>query len=442
MNDDTALWSTVSRALTQPMPIGSEMRSPIQVRRRRGFATERDDGREAVELVRDDGVLRWIWRPSEQQVHQGRRAWRSIGTDPANVVQRIEFPPIGRNRITDALVALDERLNPNRGLRRWDTAGWRPLRPGELESLHGRVLLLIHGTFSRSEMYDAELRSTDAGRKLFEFWTGGPDQNNGPYAAVLAFDHATLSESAWLNALALRQALEPLSAQMDIVSHSRGGLVVCWALRMGSLPVGQVIFVGSPLTGTSLASPARLREALDLLANFANAISVLAKGTGIAFPPAMPLAMGAAGLASVLGKALHIGAGLPIPDAVVGLVPGLMSQSRVENSIELSRLFPLPGATSFAGIGAQFKPNAVSQPIWKFWERFSNLTDQARYYGAEVIFGQPNDLVVDTSAMNQLGPTVSIALDDFLLLKDSTETHHCSYFRNPQAIQFLSSRLK
>lgn len=440
--NDTALWSAVGQALAQPMPTGQETRSPIQVRRRRGFAAERDDGREAVELVRDDDVLRWVWRPAEQQLQQGRRAWRSIGTAPGDVVQRIEFPPLGRNQITDALVALDERLNPNRGLRCWSETGWRALKPGELEAFRGRLLLLVHGTFSRSEMYDTELRSTEAGNKLFERWVGGPKRTQGPYAAVLAFDHATLSESAWLNALALRQALEPLNARVDIVAHSRGGLVVCWALKMGSLPVDQVVFVGSPLTGTSLASPARLREALDLLANVANALSFLAKGAAMAFPPAMPLAMGAAGLASVLGKALHVGAGLPIPDAMVGLVPGLMSQSRVGNSIELSRLFPLPGSAAFAGVGVQFKPDAVNQPIWRFWERFSNLTDQAKYYGAEVIFGQPNDLVVDTSAMSELGASIRIKDKDFRLLKDSSGTHHCSYFRNSEAIEFLSERLQ
>lgn len=438
----TALWSTVGQALTQPMLPANETRSPIQLRRRRGFAPERDDGREAVELVRDDGVLRWVWRPPEQEMHQGRRAWRSIGISPGDVVQRIEFPPVGRNQITDALVALDRKLNPNRGLRRWDAGGWRALAAGELEALRGRVLLLVHGTFSRSEMYDTELCATEPGRKLFERWVGGPAQPPKPYAAVLAFDHATLSESPWLNALELRQALEPLKARLDIVSHSRGGLVVCWALKMGALPVGQVVFVGSPLTGTSLASPARLREALDMLANIADAMSVLAKGTAMAFPPAMPLAMGAAGLASVLGKALHFGAGLPIPDAVVSLVPGLMSQSRVGNNIELSRLFPLPGTASYAGVGVQFKPDAINQPVWKFWERFSNLADQAKYYGAEIIFRQPNDLVVDTCAMSEMGSMPQIAGNDFRLLQDSAGTHHCSYFRNPEAIQFLSDRLK
>jgi hypothetical protein len=119
-----------------------------------------------------------------------------------------------------------------------------------------------------------------------------------------------------------------------------------------------------------------------------------------------------------------------------------MSQSRVGNNIELSRLFPLPSTTSYAGLGVEFKPDAVTQPIWKFWERFSNLADQAKYYGAEIIFRKPNDLVVDTCAMNEMGPIARITGTDFRLLQDSSGTHHCSYFRNPEAIQFLSDRLR
>ena len=99
---------------------------------------------------------------------------------------------------------------------------------------------------------------------------------------------------------------------LDVVCHSRGGLVVSWALKLAPLPVDQVVFVGTPLMGTSLAAPNRLRDALDLLANVADAMSQLARGTALAFPPAMPLALGAAGLAKVLGRVLNLGAALPL----------------------------------------------------------------------------------------------------------------------------------
>jgi pimeloyl-ACP methyl ester carboxylesterase len=79
-----------------------------------------------------------------------------------------------------------------------------------------------------------------------------------------------------------------------VVCHSRGGLVASWLLRLAPLRVRQVVFVGSPLAGTSLASPYRLRAALDMLANVANALSLVgsAASAGVSAgrraPPAWP----------------------------------------------------------------------------------------------------------------------------------------------------------
>ena len=81
-------------------------------------------------------------------------------------------------------------------------------------------------------------------------------------------------------------------------------------------------------------------------------------------------------------------------------------------------------------------------PMWKFWNRFSILADQAKYYGAELIFRQPNDLVVDTDSMNQLGHVARIPGTDWKFLGEGGGTHHCSYFRNADAIAFLEQRLR
>jgi len=200
------------------------------------------------------------------------------------------------------------------------------------------------------------------------------------------------------------------------------------------------------LMGTSLAAPNRLREALDLLASMADAMANVATGAALAFPPAKPLAMGAAGLARVLGRALNLGASLPIADALVGLVPGLMSQSRVINNLELDLLFPLPTQARLSGIGVTFKPKEIDQR-WKFWNRFTNVTDQLKYAGADLIFDQPNDLVVDTASMNHMGKDKAgkkllIAEIDWMFLGEKPDTHHCSYFRDGDALEFLDRRLK
>ena len=129
-------------------------------------------------------------------------------------------------------------------------------------------------------------------------------------------------------------------------------------------------------------------------------------------------------------------------DAVVGLVPGLMSQSRVDNNLELAQLFPLPTQARLSGIGVTFKPDEVNQPLWKFWNRFTHIGDQLKYAGADLIFRQPNDLVVDTASMNQLGPNALIPAIDWRDLGERAQTHHCSYFRDADALAFLDERLR
>lgn len=75
-------------------------------------------------------------------------------------------------------------------------------------------LLFIHGTNSNTEGGFKELRTNSAYNKLFTFYAG----------RVLAFEHKTLSDSPIKNVTDLLNAL-PNEISIDIVSHSRGGIV-------------------------------------------------------------------------------------------------------------------------------------------------------------------------------------------------------------------------
>lgn len=443
------LWGQVGATLSEPPRPGGG--APIQQRRRRGFEPQAGDGRAAVRLVRDageGGLLRWVYEPPARVrgVEAGRRSWRAFGVDPRETVQRIAFPELGRNSVTAGLQKLDAHLNPvlttlatpSEGLRRWRGQGWAPLRPGELASLAGRVLVFVHGTFSESAMYTKEFAASADGETLF----GRLTQAGGTYAAVLAFDHPTLSVAPWLNALALNDALAGCPAELDFVGHSRGGLVISWLLRMApTLPVRQALFVGSPLAGTSLAAPDKLRQALDTLASVADALAEAADKTGQALPGLQPLALGVGGLAMVLGKVLQLGARTPLADAAVGLVPGLLAQGRVDNNLELDQLWPLQSRAELHAIGGSFMPSEVNEPLWKVWKRVNHLKDQAMYYGADLIFDQPNDLVVDSVSMNRLGPTV-LGAPRWEDLGPSATTHHCSYFQDLRVLNWLDRRLR
>ncbi|HEV6968457.1 esterase/lipase family protein [Roseateles sp.] len=442
------LWAGVGEQLDVPAPEGEAGRAPIQQRRRRGFDPKAADGRAAVRLLRDDGLLRWVYEPPTRQLgSQGRRSWRAFGPQSRETVQRIAFPELGENAVTAGLVRLDVRLNPvlgtldtpAGGLRRWDGRAWAPLPAGFLSGLRGRVLVLVHGTFSASAMYAKEFAATADGEALFERLNDA----SGAYAAVLAFDHPTLSVAPWLNALALRDALDGCAAELDFVGHSRGGLVIAWLLRLApGLRARQALLVGSPLGGTSLAAPDKLRQALDTLASFADAVAEAAAQAGKIAPPGLqPLALGVGGLACVLGKVLQLGAHTPLADAAVGLVPGLLAQGRVLNNLELAQLWPLSTATEVRAIGGSFVPAEVNEPLWKFWKRVTHVKGQAMYYGADLVFDQPNDLVVDTAAMNHLGDLV-LAAPAWEDLGPSAETHHCSYFQDLRVLNWLDRRLR
>jgi len=443
-----ALWAGVGEQLDVPAPGGEAARAPIQQRRRRGFDPRAADGRAAVRLLRDDGLLRWVYEPPARQLGvQGRRSWRAFSPESRETVQRIAFPELGENEVTARLVELDHRLNPalvglatpSAGLRRWDGQGWAPLPAGFLAGLTGRVLVLVHGTFSASVMYAKEFTATPDGEALLQRLADA----SGSYAAVLAFDHPTLSVGPWLNALALRDALAPCPAEFDFVGHSRGGLVIAWLLRMApQLRARQALFVGAPLAGTSLAAPDKLRQALDTLAGYADAVADTAAQARKLAPPGLEaLALGVGGLACVLGKVLQLGSRTPLADAAVGLVPGLLAMGRVDNNLELAQLYPLDSAAEVRAIGGSFVPSEINRPLWQFWKRVTHLKGQALYYGADLIFDQPNDLVVDTAAMNRLGD-LALAAPQWEDLGVSAETHHTNYFQDLRVLNWLDRRLR
>ena len=422
-------WDAADQRLNLHEAPAAALALPIATRRRRGFTPQMLDARASVSLRDDDGVLRWSYEPPPSQAVRGR-ARRAGFFGFGDVLKRYEYADIGPNQVTQALTALDARLTPNQGLRRWSNGGLIAAPAPQIAG-EQRTLLLVHGTFSQSDMWFEQLGATEGGRKLLKQWEASYGTR------ILAFDHPTLSVAPWLNALDLQQALAGVAGPIDIVCHSRGGLVASWLLRLAPLRARQVVFVGSPLAGTSLASPYRLRAALDLLANVANALALAGQAASTVFP----LAAGAAGLAKVLGKTLQLGAALPLADAAVALVPGLASQQRTDNNVETARLFAQRWLSQpkFAAVSADFEPD-TDQPAWKFWTRFRNLGTQVLDAAADQVFPDANDLVVDTDSMSFLGVPAQGPLDLLSLGKTST-TYHTNYFQDPKVLGFLAARL-
>ncbi len=162
--------------------------------------------------------------------------------------------------------------------------GWRqPATAAELAASRGRkVLLFVHGLFSSIEGAFSDLAADDTMQRLLAQYD---DQ-------VFGYDHWTIAKTPQQNALDLLSHL-PADAgwEVDIVCHSRGGLVVRSLLssapqaqdavlaavgqqRVGRIAsVGKVYFVAAANQGSPLAAP-------DDVENFLNAAAMLASFSG------------------------------------------------------------------------------------------------------------------------------------------------------------------
>ena len=142
-----------------------------------------------------------------------------------------------------------------------DGDGWRRLS-------EGRALLFVHGTLSRT--------NTGFGRLPRDFVEKLRDQYDG---RVFAFDHFTLSEDPKQNVEWLaREIPDGTKLDLDIVCHSRGGLVSRVlaerqsGLSLGSrtIRVGKVVFVATPNNGTPLTDAKYIGDLIDTYTNLLN----------------------------------------------------------------------------------------------------------------------------------------------------------------------------
>jgi hypothetical protein len=141
-----------------------------------------------------------------------------------------------------------------------------PLEAGDWAALSGkRTLLLVHGTFSRTDAAFGDL-PVDYVETIFRKYEG----------RMISFDHPTLSEDPKENAEWFVRALpDGASLELDIVCHSRGGLLSrILAERQRELSMGgrtvavrKVIFVGTPNAGTVLTDTSHVGDFLDSYTN-------------------------------------------------------------------------------------------------------------------------------------------------------------------------------
>lgn len=417
---------------------GNDDPAPMIAQRRRARrAIGADPVGVASLMVDDDGVLFWTLDGAARTRSGSRRMRRGVpeGQD-GEVLELYHYDKLDPNEVNDLLIRKDQELTPNQGMWRLEVKGagaaQQVVRAAQVNEVKGKKkrLLFIHGTFSKSEAFFAGMEQAADGRKsikkLFD-----------RYDEVLAFDHPTLSASPVMNAFDLARLLAKADGPLDIVTHSRGGVVTRWLLEgyglNGTGPYRAMV-VGSPLAGTSLASPPRLKGALDVFSNIGTSLK-LAGGLSIMFAPflAVPLA-----LVRIASSVVSVASKTPLVDAAVSMIPGLHGQSRVANHPELMRLraVKLAKPPQYFVVQSNFE---TESPGWKFWKFFRK--DKLADTGADLIFDGPNDLVVDTASMADLAGRV-LPKADVLDYGTNDVVHHTNYFAQPRTLEFMLDRLK
>jgi pimeloyl-ACP methyl ester carboxylesterase len=259
----------------------------------------------------------------------------------------------------------------------------------------GRALLLVHGTFSTAHGGFGGLpRETMVA--LHAKYDG----------RVAAYDHPSVSVTPRENAEVLA-GLVPghTEVEVDVVTHSRGGLVGREIAAGGALRVRGLVMVASPNAGTVLADREHLSGLLDRITDLAQFVpdNGVTDTLGIVFAVVKQLAVGA-----------------------VGGLDGLMSMN--------------PSADYLGELNARPASDAVLRAVAADYEppRGAPLARVARDGATDLVFkAADNDLVVPTGGCWDVEGVDGFPIEERLVLDAASSVDHNSYFRQAAVAQQL-----
>jgi hypothetical protein len=260
----------------------------------------------------------------------------------------------------------------------------------------GRSLLLLHGTFSTSHG---------------AFWSLPPETMSELYrlyeGRVLAFDHPSMSVDPLANAQELARFVpDGSSLDVDVIAHSRGGLVARALVGeldgpVAGLRVNRAVLVGCPFHGTPLADADHLVEYLDRVTTLLNLV-----------PP---------GPASVVTEVLEsvITAVKVVGHAALRGLPGISAMD--PQGPFLARFGQTEARATYYGVASDYEPVGGLRSLAR---RAGNLVLDRVFQGAA------NDLVVPTLTVDGgEGPPAPIPAQRVLMFERHAAVDHSGYFR-------------
>jgi pimeloyl-ACP methyl ester carboxylesterase len=259
----------------------------------------------------------------------------------------------------------------------------------------GRALLLVHGTFSTAHGGFGHLpRETMA--ELHARYDG----------RVAAFDHHSISVSPKENADFLAGLVpDGTAVEVDVVTHSRGGLVGREIASADPLDVAGLVMVASPNAGTVLADRRHLSDLLDRFTDLAQFVpdNGVTDTLGLIFAVVKQAAVGA-----------------------VGGLDGLTSMDPTGDYIKELNARSAPGA-ALRAVAADYEP-----------PQGAPLARVARDGATDLVFGAAdNDLVVPTLGSYDVPGSDGFPIAEQLVFDAARAIDHNSYFGQAELAQQL-----
>jgi hypothetical protein len=262
----------------------------------------------------------------------------------------------------------------------------------------GRALLFVHGTFSQSHTGFGKLPAPFL-QRLCELYGG----------RVFAFDHPSVSVDPRENAEWLLAQL-PGPLEVDIICHSRGGLVSRVLSEkqgeilggQGRLKVRKIVFVATPNAGTILADADHLGDLLDTYTNLL-----------LFFPDG--------GLSDILDVAIAVA-----KQVAVGALKGLDGLQCMLPDGPFLKGWLNSGPrvdTRYYALAADFEPTGGS------------LRTLARDRLFDRVFKAENDLVVPTKGVFEANGSGCFPIEEREVFPSGAGVHHSGFWANERACE-------
>lgn len=274
----------------------------------------------------------------------------------------------------------------------------------------GRALLFVHGTFSHAASAFKNLADSDFFANV-----------KGLYGdQIYAFNHFTVSKTPEQNARELLDGLPEAGLTFDVVTHSRGGLVLRNLVERSAVlgaaaarfRLNHGVLVASPNAGTPLATPARWDNTVGW---FANLLEMF---------PDNPLTFAAGFVADAIVWIAH---------SAIGGLPGLAAMDAASDLLRDLQQPSAAVAQRYSALVANFLPS-------------ENILERLLDVGVDAFFGSANDLVVPSEGGWEVDPTLpSPAIPGDRIgcfgpggnLPPDLTVHHLNFFTQQQSADFI-----